>query len=209
MATPTTDLFPDADPPPAKANGTRPIVAAAVIEWVVVVVGAIVVALVIKTFVMQAFFIPSESMQPLLEKGDRVLVNKLSYRLHDINRGDVVVFERPEESNAEIKDLIKRVVALPGETVVIKDNRVYVDGKPLDEPYLPAGTTITTGPGNATWTHKCSPEDPCVIPEGTVWVMGDNRSNSQDSRYIGPVPQDKVVGRAFVIVWPFDRVSGM
>src|SRR3954449_10144217 len=101
MATPTTDLFPDADPLPprsAKSTSTR-----SAIEWVIVVAGAIVVALVIKTFVMQAFYIPSESMQPLLERGDRVLVNKLSYRLHDINRGDVVVFERPEETNAEIK----------------------------------------------------------------------------------------------------------
>jgi len=207
MATPTTDLFPDADPLPPRS--TKPTGTRSAIEWVVVVVGAVIVALVIKTFVMQAFYIPSESMQPLLEKGDRVLVNKLSYHLHDINRGDVVVFERPEETNAEIKDLIKRVIGLPGESVVIKDNQVFIDGKALDEPYLPAGTTITTGPGNATWTHKCTPEDPCVVPENTVWVMGDNRSNSQDSRYIGPIPQDKVVGRAFVIVWPFNRASGM
>jgi signal peptidase I len=208
MATPTTDLFPDADPLPPKPNnpsGTRSLV-----EWLVVVVGAIIVALVIKTFVMQAFFIPSESMVPLLQKGDRVLVNKLSYHLHDINRGDVVVFERPDgETDDQIKDLIKRVIALPGEKVVIKDNHVYVDDKQLDEPYLPAGTTILPGPGGATWSHKCTPDDPCVVPQGSVWVMGDNRTNSKDSRYLGPIPEDKIVGRAFVIVWPFDRASGM
>jgi len=204
MATPTTDLFPDADPLPPKP--TKPTSTRSIVEWVVVVAGAIIVALVIKTFVMQAFFIPSESMEPLLEKGDRVLVNKLSYHLHDINRGDVVVFERPEDSNAEIKDLIKRVIGLPGESVVIKDNRVFINGKALDEPYLPPGT-INQPTGS--YAHHCTPEDPCVVPPNSVWVMGDNRTNSSDSRYIGPIPEDKIVGRAFVIVWPFNRASGM
>lgn len=202
-----TDLFPDAEPAPA--GPAPPSGARSLIEWVVVVVGAVLVALLIKTFVMQAFFIPSDSMVPTLRNGDRVLVNKLSYRLHDVNRGDIVVFERPVETKDEIKDLIKRVIALPGEKVVIADNKVYVDDKALNEPYLPAGTTNTPGPGGADWTHRCTPEDPCVVPRDSVWVMGDNRTNSQDSRYIGPVRQDKIVGRAFAVVWPFDRASGI
>jgi len=179
-----------------------------IIEWLVVVV--IVVAIIIKSFVMQAFYIPSESMEPTLLKNDRVLVNKLSYHLHVVNRGDVVVFERPEgEANDEIKDLIKRVVGLPGDSVVINDNSVYINGNKLEEPYLPVGTVNLPGPGGATWPHRCTPDDPCVVPAKSVWVMGDNRTNSKDSRYIGPIPEDRIVGRAFVIVWPFSRAAGL
>jgi signal peptidase I len=161
------------------------------IEWVLIVAGALVAALVIKTFLFQAFYIPSPSMTPTLAVNDRVLVNKLSYRLHDINRGDIVVFERPpsEEGILGIKDLIKRVVGLPGETVESKDGIVYVDDEPLTEDYLPPGT-MTEGLERTT------------IPEGTVFVMGDNRANSKDSRVFGPVSQESVVGRAFVRVWP-------
>jgi signal peptidase I len=203
-----TDLFPDAEPatrPKPEATRTR-----SAVEWIIVVVGAVLVAIIIKTFVMQEFFIPSESMVPTLKINDRVLVNKLSYRLHDVNRGDVIVFERPDgETNDQVKDLIKRVIALPGETLVINDNKIYINGKQLDEPYLPPGTVITPGPGGSTWPHKCTTDDPCVIPTDTVWVMGDNRTNSKDSRYIGPIPEDKIVGRAFVTVWPFNRIGGL
>lgn len=203
-----TDIYPDAEPETRPAPA--PTKTRSLVEWIVVVVGAVLVALIIKTFVMQAFFIPSESMVPTLKINDRVLVNKLSYRLHDVNRGDIIVFERPEgESNDQVKDLIKRVIALPGESLVINDNKIYINGQQLAEPYLPAGTINTPGPGGATWTHKCTTDDPCVVPEGTVWVMGDNRTNSKDSRYIGPIPEDKIVGRAFVTVWPFDRIGGL
>lgn len=203
-----TDIYPDAEPETRPAPA--PTKTRSLVEWIVVVVGAVLVALIIKTFVMQAFFIPSESMVPTLKINDRVLVNKLSYRLHDVNRGDIIVFERPEgESNDQVKDLIKRVIALPGESLVINDNKIYINGQQLAEPYLPAGTINTPGPGGATWTHKCTTDDPCVVPEGAVWVMGDNRTNSKDSRYIGPIPEDKIVGRAFVTVWPFDRIGGL
>lgn len=203
-----TDIYPDAEPETRPAPA--PTKTRSLVEWIIVVVGAVLVALIIKTFVMQAFFIPSESMVPTLKINDRVLVNKLSYRLHDVNRGDIIVFERPEgESNDQVKDLIKRVIALPGESVVINDNKIYINGQQLAEPYLPAGTINTPGPGGATWTHKCTTDDPCVVPEGAVWVMGDNRTNSKDSRYIGPIPEDKIVGRAFVTVWPFDRIGGL
>jgi signal peptidase I len=172
------------------------------VEWLIVIVGAVVVALLIKTFLLQAFFIPSGSMLPTLEVGDRVLVNKLSYRFGDVGRGDLIVFERPDSAvSDDIKDLIKRVVALPGESLVIRDGRVFIDGALLNEPYLPDGTT--TSPG----TMGCSETDPCVIPENSVWVMGDNRGGSKDSRYFGAVPDDEIVGRAFVRVWPLNRIG--
>ncbi len=168
-----------------------------VVEWVAVVVGALAVALVIKTFFLQAFYIPSGSMEPTLRVGDRVLVNKVSYRLHDVNRGDIIVFKRPPTAAAGgIEDLIKRVVALPGETVEAHDGRVFVDGEELEEPYLPDGTVT---PDFA--------ED--VVPPDHVFVLGDNRANSQASNVFGPVEEDLIVGRAFVRVWPLDDIGGV
>jgi signal peptidase I len=163
------------------------------IEWIVIVAGALVAAFLIKTFLVQAFFIPSESMLPTLEKSDRVLVNKLSYRFGDIDRGDIVVFERPpaeQGGDPAIKDLIKRVVGLPGETIATDDSgHVLIDGKRLDEDYLPEGT-LTTGIAEQK------------IPADHYWVMGDNRSNSKDSRVFSAIDEDLIVGRAFVRVWP-------
>jgi signal peptidase I len=171
------------------------------VEWVAVIVGALVVALVVKTFLFQAFFIPSASMEPTLEEGDRVLVNKLSYDLHDINRGDIVVFELPEDKVGPdgIKDLIKRVIGLPGDVIETRDGVVYINDRRLEEPYLADGMQ-TGDPTNG----NNPPIERQTVPEGTVFVMGDNRSNSHDSRYAdrGPIPIDTVVGRAFVLVWP-------
>ena len=160
------------------------------IEWVAIVVGAFAVALVVKTFLIQAFYIPSESMFPTLTEDDRVLVNKLSYRLHDVRRGDLVVFERPpSEPDSTIKDLIKRVVALEGETIEERDGELYIDGRRLEEPYLEDGVESR----NLT---------PTTVPEGHVFVMGDNRGASRDSRFFGPIDTELIVGRAFVQVWP-------
>ncbi|MGH9280809.1 MAG: signal peptidase I, partial [Acidimicrobiales bacterium] len=115
------------------------------IEWIVIIVGALLVAFVVKTFLIQAFYIPSGSMLPTLEEQDRVLVNKLSYDLHDVHRGDVIVFKGPEQAEGQVKDLIKRVIGLPGDTVEARpDGLVYVNGQPIAEPYL--GPGITTGP---------------------------------------------------------------
>lgn len=164
------------------------------LEWAVVLVGAVLVALLLRAALFQAFWIPSESMEHTLEIRDRVLVNKLSYRLHDIHRGDVVVFTRPDDQPAEIRDLIKRVIGLPGETIEGQNNAVYVNGNRLDEPYLEEGVLI---------------EDfgPIVVPADEVFVMGDNRDESYDSRRFGTVAEDRVVGRAFVLFWPLDRVA--
>jgi signal peptidase I len=161
-----------------------------VVEWVAVVGGALVVALVIRAFFLAAFYIPSESMVPTLEKGDRVLVNKLSYKLHDVHRGDVVVFERPpNEPDNGIKDLIKRVIGLPGETLEVRDCKVVINGQPLAEPYV------------KQWNRTCT-FAPKKVGDNEAFVMGDNRDDSQDSRYFGPISQDLIVGRAFVVVWP-------
>lgn len=172
------------------------------VEWVAVIVGALVVALVVKTFLFQAFYIPSGSMEPTLEKGDRVLVNKLSYDLHDVNRGDVVVFELPADKVGAdgIKDLIKRVIGLPGDVIETRNGVVYINGRRLKEPYLPDGVTTD---------HP--PIERQTVPEDHVFVMGDNRDNSADSRYVsrGPIPIDTIVGRAFVLVWPPADIGGL
>jgi signal peptidase I len=178
--------------------------AKSIVEWVLVIGGAVVLAVIVKLVLLQAFYIPSASMYPTLQKGDRVLVNKLSYKLHDVNRGDVVVFERPpSETATNIPDLIKRVVGLPGEQIFFEGGHVYVDGQLLDEPYLPNGVTTTAD--NAP--NKCPREDPCRVPDGDVWVMGDNRNDSKDSRYFGAIDESSIVGRAFVVVWPLSRLG--
>ena len=165
------------------------------VEWVVIIGGAFLVAFVVKTFLIQAFFIPSGSMLPTLHEDDRVLVNKLSYDLHDVHRGDLVVFERPEnEAAGQIKDLIKRVVGLPGERIEGRDGDVYIDGDLLEEPYLADGAE-TTG------------LEPQTVPEGHVFVMGDNRGDSMDSRVFHAINEDLIVGRAFVRVWPLPDLS--
>ena len=172
------------------------------IEWVIVLGAALVVALVVKTWLFQSFYIPSASMEPTLEIGDRVLVNKISYDLDDVDRGDIIVFERPDDwGTGDIDDLIKRVVALPGERVEVRDGAVVIDGTPLDESYLPDG--VTTPPFDER--SGCSPS--CVVPDDSVFVLGDNRNNSEASNYHGPLPFDAVVGRAFIRVWPPSRIK--
>ena len=188
-------------------------------EVPVLLVVAIVVALLLKGLVAQAFYIPSGSMEPQLEVGDRVVVSRLAYRLHDPRRGDIVVF--PSLTEPAIPDrglpparlarellvglglrqpdeteLIKRVIGLPGETVDGVGGRVRINGLELHEPYL--DPTLATGDF-----------PPVLVPEGHVFVMGDNRlpGMSQDSRAFGPVPIDSIVGRAVARVWPPGRVA--
>jgi signal peptidase I len=177
---------------------------------------AFALALLIKTFLIQAFFIPSQSMVPTLEVGDRVLVNKLVYDFGEIQRGDIVVFENPDLqqpdrnvfediwhwiteglgfSSDPTKDFIKRVIALPGETIEVRNGRVFVDGRRLTEPYVSS-------------MRDRSDFAKFEVPSGHVFVMGDNRPNSQDSRSsLGPIPEDKIVGKAFVLLWPPSRIE--
>jgi signal peptidase I len=178
-----------------------------VIEWVLLIGGALLIALLIKTFLFQAFYIPSESMTPTLQVGDRVLVNKLSYRLHDVNRGDIVVFEAPDDPNTDgVKDLVKRVVGLPGETIELRDGQVFVDGNLLEEPYLARGE-VTRPTQN--FAGKCEPPDSestCTVPADSYLVLGDNRDQSKDGRVFGPIRESDIVGRVFVRIWPLGDV---
>lgn len=163
-------------------------------EWASVIVAALGVALIVRVFLLASFFIPSGSMISTLNVGDRVLVNKMAYRLHDIHRGDVVVFERPPAlaASPNIKDLIKRVIGLPGETVELRDGHVVIDGRLLDEPYLAPGMV----------TNPLTLGSRIVVPPGNVLVLGDNRTNSDDGRAFGPISTKLIVGRAFVVYFP-------
>jgi signal peptidase I len=186
---------------------------------------AFALALLIKTFFFQAFFIPSGSMEPTLVRGDRVIVNKIPYYLHDPRRGDVIVFSNPNGKSVDRgivggffhwlgqglgltgaeepscgdtnpdEDFIKRVIGLPGDTVEGRGGAVWVDGKKLTEPYLAEG-------------GRTEPFAPVDVPPGKLFVMGDNRGNSCDSRFaLGMVPEDHVIGRAVVIIWPPSRMG--
>ena len=166
--------------------------AKAFFDWALVVVIALVVALGVRTFLLAHFVVEGSSMYSTLETGDRVFVNKVSYRLHDPNRGDVVVLH--EIRGTTERDLIKRVIAVGGEEVEMRSCEVRIGGQLLIEPYL--DPTVVT-PGNCGGDFG-----PVLVPEGTVFVMGDNRAGSQDSRTLGPVLLDDVVGRAFVVFWP-------
>ena len=166
--------------------------ARAFFDWLVVVTIALLVAFLVRTFVLAHFVVEGSSMHSTLETGDRVFVNKMSYRLHDPNRGDVVVLH--EVTGASERDLIKRVIALPGETIEMSNCEVKIDGRTLIEPYL--------DPEVVTFNNCGQNFEPLVVPENHVFVMGDNRGGSQDSRAIGPIDEDDLVGRAFVVFWP-------
>lgn len=177
------------------------------IEWLVVAVVAVVVAVLVRTFVAEMFYIPSGSMEPTLQVGDRIVVDKLSYDLHAIHRGDIVVFRRPPLEPQHFSDLVKRVIGLPGETISSRDGSVYIDGKKLAEPWLPPGTY--TGPLPDDPHPQFNLPGPVVIPKGEYYVMGDNRQDSEDSRYFGPIPRNLIVGKMVAIVWPVSHDTGI
>lgn len=190
-------------------------------EFGLLTLSALVIAVLIKTFLVQAFYIPSGSMEPTLMPGDRILVNRLAYRFGHVERGDVIVFADPTPTTEhrsilggvlhwlgegigvvrpENDDFIKRVIALPGETWEIKDGVVYVNGAKLDEPYVNQAEPDTRSFG------------PETVPDGMLFVMGDNRLHSGDSRFpppggLGYIPIDKVIGQAFVIIYPPSRMG--
>jgi signal peptidase I len=193
-------------------------------EFAFLTIAALAIAIVLKTLVVQAFYIPSVSMVPTLQVGDRILVNRLAYRLGDIERGDVVVFADPNPDGTHDRgivgglvhflaqgigvvrpdddDFIKRVIGLPGEVIEMRRGTVYVDGVPLDEPYVNEQDPSTAD------------LPPTSVPDGMLFVMGDNRNHSGDSRYqppagLGFVPIDRVIGKAVVIIWPPSRVGGV
>ena len=162
-----------------------------IIEWAVVLVVAVLVAVGIRTFVVQTFFIPSASMEPTLMIGDRILVDKLSYHLHAVHRGDIVVFATPpgEDAGPNVKDLVKRVIGLPGETISSAGGQVVINGKPLKEPWLVPGT-VTTG----ITTQK--------IPAGRVLRDGGQPVRLPGQPVLRPHPRNLIVGRVVVKIWP-------
>ena len=188
-------------------------------ELPILLLASLAIAILIKTFLVQAFYIPSISMEPTLEKGDRILVCRICLHTSDINRGDIIVFSDPHPqpgvdrgpvgsllhwlgqglgvAQPEDKDYIKRVIGLPGDVVELNEGQLYVNGEKVDEPYL--DPEVDTRPFG-----------PVTVPDGMLFVLGDNRAHSGDSRFppptgLGYVPQDTVIGKAFVIVYPPSR----
>ncbi len=148
---------------------------------------------VVQPFIVQAFRIPSESMVPTLEVKDRVLANKFVYRFTEPERGDIVVFDSVESDDT----LIKRVVGLEGDEIRVQGGLLFVNGEPQQEPYLNEEETFRGYYG------------PSIVPEGHVFVMGDNRGNSADSRVFGPLPSDNVKGEAFLRFWPISKIGDL
>ena len=170
--------------------------------WVLTVALAIVLSLLIRSFVAHAFHVESGSMEPALAPGDRILVNKLS---DNPSRGDLVVFARPDG------DLVKRVIALEGETVIFTEGLVRIGDKWLNEPYLSAGTGTYARAAipNCDATEGFEEHTTCTIPEGHVFVLGDNRDVSFDSRNFGPVPRADLIGSAAFQFWPLSDLRGL
>lgn len=208
------ERFPD--PPKRLRKGRGSFLA----ELPILILVAFVLALLLKTFLVQAFFIPSASMEPTLTINDRVLVNKLTTTVREPRRGEVVVFSEgdPDDDDRGIarrfvdslvtglgitpppdKDFIKRVIGLPGETVEMRDGVVYIDGEELPE--------APRGEGGYLSARHFTDFGPVEVAPGEYFMMGDNRPSSSDSRQFGAIPEDQIIGRAFVVIWPFDRFS--
>lgn len=177
-------------------------------DWILVVVVALAAAFLVRVYVLQQFYISGPSMESTLFQNNRVLVNKLSYRLHDIHRGDVVVFDRVTTSGGVVAhdDLIKRVIGVAGDSVEIKKCVVYVNGAPTREPYLDPTDTSQTD-----LVARCRVVDMVkqMVPARQLFVMGDNRPESFDSRSFGTIPTNLVIGRAFAVVWPLGSIKGL
>lgn len=186
----------------AKSPATPTGIVKAIREWLIVILVALGAALLVRMFVLQQYYISGPSMESTLFQDNRVLVNKLSYRLHDIHRGDVVVFERITMDGETVAhdDLIKRVVALSGDTIEIKSCELFVNGSVVAEDYLPS-EDLSQSDLNA----RCGQPDveKSTVPADKIYVLGDNRPESFDSRRFGPIEKKYVIGRAFVVVWPF------
>jgi signal peptidase I len=182
-------------PAPVKHRSRR----RSLIEWGIVVVIAVLVSLLIRTFVFQTFFIPSGSMEPTLNIGDRIIVSKLSVEFGTIHTGDILVFKAPKAvatvCGDDVADLVKRVIGLPGQHLTSKGNTIYVNGKPLAQPWLHGPVTLGKAIGNVT------------VPKNHYFMMGDNESDSCDSRYWGTIPHSSIIGKAFVRIWPLSRFA--
>lgn len=172
-------------------------------EWTKALLIAFAIAAFIRYFLFTPIVVDGDSMMPTLENGDRMIVNKFSYKIGEPERFDIVVFHAPEQ-----KDYIKRVIGVPGDYVEYKDDQLYINGDPIEEPYLDA-YKAQISEGNLTGDFSLKDIDPSldVIPEGYVFVMGDNRRFSKDSRHIGIVPVEEIVGNTSIIFWPLNEIE--
>jgi signal peptidase I len=167
-----------------------------VVEWILVVVAAVLVSLLVRTYVLQTFYIPSGSMKPTLYEGNRIVVDKLAVEFGTINIGDIVVFKAPPDVNKDctdpVADLVKRVIGVPGDTLTSHGNTIYVNGAPLNE----------------NWSHY-EPLGPAInkitLRPGQYFMMGDNHAASCDSRYWGTVPRSDIIGKVFLKFWPLSQ----
>ena len=179
-------------------------VARGAMEWALAFAIAIAAILFLKTFVVEAYRVPTESMEPTIDAGDMLIGQKVTIELGQAPQpGDIVVFSNPDESS-DHDILVKRVIAVGGQTVDLEDGRVVVDGEELDEPYASGDSypLLAQAPGTSV-------SFPLEVPEGSVWVMGDNRENSSDSRYFGPVSQDDLISVIMVRYWPLSRLGAV
>ncbi len=164
-------------------------------DLVLIVICALIVAAVVRTTLMQTFSIPTESMVPTLGVGDRVVVDKLTYQFREPRRQEIVVFETPPGTTSDFRQLVKRIVGVPGDVVTVDgQGRVEVNGALLEEPYLAPGT-------------RTADLDRVVVPAGAYLVLGDNRTRSYDGRYFGLIRRDALIGRAVVRIWPMSRLG--
>ena len=165
-------------------------------DLLVIFLLALALAIVLKVFVVDSRIIPSGSMEPTVKIGDRILINKFIYHFKDVDRGDIIVF-KPNADTGETKDMLKRVIGLPGETVQVKNNKVYINDKPLTESYITAAPNYEFGP--------------ITVPEGCVFVLGDNRNNSADAHiWANPyLPIKQIKGEAFCIYWPLNQIKSL
>lgn len=157
-------------------------------EWAKVIVFAVGLAFVIRTFIFAPIVVDGQSMQPTLHNGDRMIISKINYTIGDPERFDIIVFKATPE-----KDFIKRIIGLPGDKIEYKDSTLYVNDKKVEESYLPKDIKELTG------------EFTIVVPKDSYFVLGDNRGNSEDSRFIGPIESDKIIGEAKVLFWPIQQ----
>jgi signal peptidase I len=207
------------DNPEAKSTGSS------ILELVVIVAVALGMALAIQAFLIKPYRIPSESMVPTLQIGQRVLVNRVGTHLGDPDVGDILVFHPPQGAESSTGDqcgeqpkagaacgkptakrasvnFIKRVVGAPGDTIAVRNGRVIRNGKPTKEPFISATCRNDAGAG-------CNFRNPITVPPGHYFMMGDNRGESDDSRFWGPVPTSWIIGKAFATYWPPKRIGSL
>jgi signal peptidase I len=211
LADPLTDSppaqSPPSEPPPDSGDGSdaatpppphRSRFRRVMVPWGIIVVLGLVIAVVVRLFVFQLYYVPSTSMNPTIKAGDRILVDKLAFHLHPVERGDITVFRRPSTARCgdNLTYFVKRVIGLPGETISGKNGHVYIGGKRLAEPWLPKVSS--------TYTATFGPDK---IPAGDYFMMGDNRVDSCDSRYWGPIKRSAIVGEAVMRVWPISSIK--